>query len=294
MSEIIDIFGNYSRAQSWYSRSNDPRMVVYQEYMRTLSPSSCREVWDYYHTLVNDSERNQSYSQQCAERIVDLQSIVDTRYSEINNAFGNNSQGFATFLGNLVEQYSAILAASSTYFNSQTLAMEKPGSSGGMLTGFLVKAGAEIFTQGSSRVQVDPVYDREDLIIGRFLDFNMTLSDQSSGHIGRFLAPLIVVSSKVYVDLTRLENVRAKAESAKRLFPRSLFLVAAQTNALGGNRFCLNETTPIPAAIAPVDDIFFFRACRRQDYDAMRQRCPMRLAPMLEYAKRIRLFLAAL
>jgi hypothetical protein len=145
--------------------------------------------------------------------------------------------------------------------------MEKPGSTGGMLTGFLVRAGTEIYNAPGSTVYVEPVHDREDLILGRSLDFRVRLTDGSEGQIGRFLAPLVVVSCKVYLDLTRLENVRAKAESAKRLFPRSLFLVASQTNALGGTRFCLNMTTPIPAAISPVDDVFFFRACRRpQEY----------------------------
>src|SRR5205085_2904189 len=119
--------------------------------------------------------------------------------------------------------------------------------------------------EGPDTVRVQPVYDREDLIVGRDLNFEIELADRTVARIGNYTAPLVVVSCKVYVDLVRLENVRAKAESAKRLFPRTLFLVAAQTNALGTERFLLDVSTPIPAAIAPVDDVFFFRSCRRQD-----------------------------
>jgi hypothetical protein len=297
MAQILDIFGNYARAQPWCG-TVDARDEVYQLYEATLSPDRCWLLWEVlckrFPNEEQQDERDDHYTRECADRIVQLQKFVDGRYGEINKCFGQNSQGFATFLGNLVEQYSAVLAANSIYWGSGTLTMEKPGSTGGMLTGFLVRAGAEIYTQGAASVPVEPVYDREDLIIGRQLDFHMRLADGTRGRIGRFLAPLVVVSCKVYLDLVRLENVRAKAESAKRLFPRSLFLVAAQTNALGSERFCLNVSTPIPAAIAPVDDVFFLRVCRRQDYDRARQAHPMLLEPMLDYARRIRLFLAAL
>lgn len=298
MAQILDIFGNYARGQHWCQHAGDIRHEVYRLYGEVLSPDQCRRVWEESGGHGDGSDTQEERDQHCSEeytrRIVALQNYVDAEYDQINSAFGSNSQGFATFLGNLVEQYSVILAASSTYWASETLVMEKPGSTGGMLTGFLVRAGAEIYREGPPTVQVEPVHDREDVIIGRQLNFTIRLADGAEGRIGRFLAPLVVISCKVYLDLTRLENVRAKAESAKRLFPRSLFLVASQTNALGGARFCLNITRPIPAAISPVDDVFFFRGCRRQDYDGSRRSFPMRPEPMMDYARRVRLFLAAL
>jgi hypothetical protein len=297
MAHLLDIFGNYCKNGSWHANSRDIRTDMYQRYEAMLSPARCREIWERAGNTGDSAaseERDQRASVEYANLIIDFQSYIDSQYDLINSAFGSNSQGFATFLGNLVEQYSVILAANTTFWTSQTLTMEKPGSTGGMLTGFLVRAGAEIYKEGPSTVQVEPVHDREDVILGRELEFSIRLANQTNGHIGRFLAPLIVVSCKVYLDLTRLENVRAKAESAKRLFPRSLFLVAAQTNALGGTRFCLDVATPIPAAISPVDDVFFLRGCRRQDYDGSRLTHPMKAEPMLDYARRVRLFLAAL
>ena len=293
MAELLDIFGNYCRNSSWHAAAGDIRNQVYRRYLGMLSPAACREAWDCLSHNSSGADTREAidhgYSAECAKRNIDLQNSVDISYDLINSAFGSNSQGFATFLGNLVEQYSVILAANTVYWTSGTLIMERPGSTGGMLTGFLVRAGAEIYREGPATVQVEPVHDREDVIVGRQLQFTIRLADGSEGQIGRFLAPLIVISCKVYLDLTRLENVRAKAESAKRLFPRSLFLVAAQTNALGGTRFCLDVTRPIPAAISPVDDVFFFRSCRRQDYDGARLGCPMQLEPMLDYANRVRL-----
>jgi hypothetical protein len=298
LAQILDIFGSYVRGQHWCDHGGDIRHEVYRRYTEVLSPAQCQRIWEETGHRGSGSDTQEERDQQCSDeytrRIIDLQNYVDTEYSRINSAFGSNSQGFATFLGNLVEQYSVILAASSTYWASETLTMEKPGSTGGMLTGFLVRAGAEIYREGPSTVQVEPIHDREDVIVGRRLNFTIRLTDGAEGQIGRFLAPLVVISCKVYLDLTRLENVRAKAESAKRLFPRSLFLVAAQTNALGGARFCLGTTRPIPAAISPVDDVFFFRGCRRQDYDGSRLSFPMKPEPMLDYARRVRLFLAAL
>src|ERR1051326_213944 len=144
--------------------------------MRECSrPYVVGSLWSSLSVTLSDpestEERDIRYAQECARRIIRLQNHVDGQYDALNAAFGRNSQGFATFLGNLVEQYSAILAANSTYWGSTTLVMDKPGSMGGMLTGFLVRAGAEVYTGGSARVQVEPVYDREDLIVGRFLDF---------------------------------------------------------------------------------------------------------------------------
>jgi len=293
VSDIINIFGDYAKAQSWGQDVNDIRHQVYRAYQQELSPTQCRARYNRLRAAHTDLDViDKRYAEESADRIIALQDFVDQQYDSLNQSFGRNSQGMATFLGNLVEQYSAILAASSFWFESATMVMEKPSSQGGMLTGFLVKAAPRSFVQSDDTVVVEPIHDREDVILGRRLNFEIALENRQKGALGTFLAPLVVISCKVYVDLPRLENVRAKAESAKHLFPRSLFLVAAQTNALSLKRFCLDVRTPIPAAMAPVDDIFFFRSCKRQEYDRNRSGQPMQAAELTAYAHRIRQFLS--
>jgi hypothetical protein len=138
VAELLDIFGNYCRHSSWHAVTGDIRNEVFQQYQQALSPARCREIWEQLRsggaTESTQEETDHKCSIEYARRIVGLQNYVDTSYALINSAFGSNSQGFATFLGNLVEQYSVILAANTAYWTSQALVMEKPGSTGGMLT----------------------------------------------------------------------------------------------------------------------------------------------------------------
>src|SRR5205814_955357 len=111
VAEILDILGDYARRQTWFHTDGDARREVYARYAETLSPAICSRLWQDLESSLpaaeKREERDEEYSRECAKRIIQLQSFVDSNYAPINNGFGRSSQGFATFLGNLVEQYSA-------------------------------------------------------------------------------------------------------------------------------------------------------------------------------------------
>ena len=85
MAEILDIFGNYVRAQGWPG-TEDPRQEVRRLYDSVLSPARCRELWlglTERADLESADERDQAYCRECTRRIIQLQNHVDDRTTSL-------------------------------------------------------------------------------------------------------------------------------------------------------------------------------------------------------------------
>ncbi len=60
LAQLLDIFGNYVRAQPWADDPGDIRGEVYRVYEQSLSPARCREVWQGISDTNNDSTQEES------------------------------------------------------------------------------------------------------------------------------------------------------------------------------------------------------------------------------------------
>lgn len=280
MGQIVDVFGTYAEGAQLGGLALELADAVNE----TVSPAACRE------RMRRLQERYEAadvqYRYETAAEVKELTYALDARWDEFNASFGPTSQGFAAYLGAFFDQCVAAMLGSTLFFDNPGLSMFAPGPDHWVLGGIQPVYSSRHFWrgEGNTTMSLKPLLLREDLVIGR---------EVAVPQVGVFLAPLVTVSSKVYVDVTRLEGMQAKAKAIKAWWPQSLCLGVAGTNALSAERFGDGFGQLLPTAISPLDDFHVLRGCTRAEYDQGKSTHPMQIQALVSLNGQVGQFLAS-